>query len=198
MLHSFIELSRNQIPHILTGNPKIPSRRGVYLSFCTFPNIITCLFVLMYSGEKILLFSIYLFLYFLTALILFLIPEDRIGLIQAGRVYTYFSISIFAFLLILFLMLAPFKSAMQRYEIPDLGLPISTEVILFSLFVIPLIFAYFWIKERIFQYYGKVIVSRKTEIYCGKKEYLEETLKELLRPVPEVNETDIDELYKRA
>ena len=64
--------------------------------------------------------------------------------------------------------------------------------------IVPLTLLFFWTKERIFGHYGRILISCKSEKYRRRKKILEETLRELLSTVAEVDEANIDRLYKRA
>ena len=123
--------------------------------------------------------------------------KGSIKFVVAGRVHTYMSHSTAIYLFLAFLVFSRFEDLVQGYEIPDLGLPIGTEIILFVAVLVPLTFLFFWTKERIFGHYGKILISRKSEKYNRRKKILEGILRELLSTVS-INEADVDRLYKKA
>lgn len=183
---------------VFDGNPRTPSRRDAFYLFVFSLMLLLSFPLAVYSLNEPHLVVLLLFLLCLLIFAGKLRMHGNIRFFLVGRVYTYFSPSTSFFLYVLFFMFTIFRNTLQSYELPDLGFPIDTELILFAAFVIPLTLLYFWTKERIFIHYGKVIISHKTEKYSRRKGFLEDTLKELLRSVPEVEEIDVDELYKRA
>ena len=185
---------------VLDGNPRTPSRRAVLFAFYSFSFFAISLLLIMNPAGTHLLIA-----FLLVSILIAVFPysllksvQGSISFLLAGRVYTYFSLSTFFFLMISSSMFSLFKNMFQIHKIYDLNLPTNPELILFVAFLIPLTLLFFWTKERIFNHYGKAIASRRTEKYSRRKEFLEETLRELLRPVPEIDETDVDKLYKRA
>ena len=184
---------------VLDGSPKNPSR-GMFLRLPLLSSfLVICFLLSVLLGVKGIVIALLIAL----SGFYFLFPQlgrmhGNIGFLLAGRIYTYLSPSTILFPLILYFMYEAFKNILQSHEIPNLGLSIETEAILFAPFLISLTLLFFWTKERIFNHYGKAIASRRTKKYSRRKEFLEETLEELLRPVPEIDETDVDELYKRV
>jgi len=124
--------------------------------------------------------------------------KGNIKFVLAGRVFTYMSPDTILYLANAYLAFFYFDDLLRSYKIPNLSLPVGTDVILFVAVLIPLTFFFFWTKERIFGHYGKVLISRKSEKYNRRKKILEGTLRELLNSVPEVDEAVVDKLYKRA
>lgn len=190
---------------ILDGNPKTPSKQNVIYLFSVFLLLIILICAGLFSA---LFFQLPILLYLFIPLAFFLVfpyllrhvrrMKCSIKFVLAGRVFTYMSPATILYLVIAYLAFFFFDDLLRSYKIPNLGLPVGMDVILFVAVLVPLTFLFFWTKERIFSHYGKVLISRKSEKYSRRKKIFEGTLKELLGTVAEIDEADVDRLYKRA